>query len=96
MQCTASTVLQLFSICFFFSFQRSPYKLQNTAAEIESKYKVKTKIVDVDFTDSDKEYIPKVEKEIAGLDIGVLVGNCVLSPKEAPPPPNHSLPFYCR
>ena len=54
-------------------FLRSPYKLQNTAAEIESKFKVKTKIVDIDFCDSDLEYGPRLDKEIEGMDIGVLV-----------------------
>ncbi len=47
------------------------------AAEIESKYKVKVKLVDVDFSHDEKQYIPKIEKEIKELEIGVLVSNCL-------------------
>jgi 17beta-estradiol 17-dehydrogenase / very-long-chain 3-oxoacyl-CoA reductase len=58
---------------------RSPFKLQNVAAEIENKYTVKTKIVDIDFSSSDEQYIPRLEKELKGLEIGVLVNNVGMS-----------------
>ncbi len=58
---------------------RSPFKLQNTAAEIESRFKVKTKIVDIDFTGDDREYLPKLDQQIAGLEVGVLVNNVGVS-----------------
>lgn len=57
---------------------RTPYKLQNVAAEIETKHKVKTKIVDIDFT-SDEDVFERIEKETSGLDIGVLVNNVGMS-----------------
>ena len=45
---------------------RTPYKLQNVAAEIEEKYSgVKTKIIEVDFAKEDStSYIPKIEESI--------------------------------
>ena len=45
---------------------RTPYKLQNVAAEIEEKYPgVKTKIIEVDFAKEDStSYIPKIEESI--------------------------------
>jgi len=60
---------------------RTPYKLQNVAAEIVEKYsKVETKIVEVDFAREDPtSYIPKIEEAIKDLDIGVLVNNVGLS-----------------
>ncbi|KAK4028992.1 hypothetical protein OUZ56_022009 [Daphnia magna] len=57
---------------------RSPYKLQNVAAEIESQYKVKTKIIDVDFTNGIEIY-DRIKKEIEGLEIGVLINNVGMS-----------------
>lgn len=59
---------------------RTPFKLQNVAADIESKYKgIRTKIIDVDFTTSHETYIPRIEEAIRGLDIGVLVNNVGMS-----------------
>ncbi|TRY76514.1 hypothetical protein TCAL_03530 [Tigriopus californicus] len=58
---------------------RTPFKLQNVAAEIESKYKVKTKIIDIDFTAKDQDYIPRLQTEIKDLEIGILVNNVGLS-----------------
>ena len=58
---------------------RSAFKLQNVAADIEQKFTVKTKIVQIDFTSSDKDYGPQLEKEIADLDIGILVNNVGMS-----------------
>ena len=49
---------------------RSPYKLQNVAAEIEEKCSnVKTKIIEVDFAKEDSTtYIPKIEDSIKVID----------------------------
>ncbi|MCL4138810.1 UNVERIFIED_CONTAM: hypothetical protein GTU68_065217 [Idotea baltica] len=52
---------------------RTPFKLQNVSSEILSKYNVETKIIDVDFTKTD--IYTRIEKEIAHLDIGVLINN---------------------
>jgi len=52
---------------------RTLSKLQATAQEIESEYKVKTKVIAVDFTHTD--IYDKIGKEIEGLEIGVLVNN---------------------
>ena len=57
---------------------RTPHKLQNVAAEIAEKYKVRTKIVDIDFT-TEKEVYERIVKEIDGLEIGVLVNNVGMS-----------------
>ena len=48
---------------------RSPYKLQNVAAEIEEKYKVKTKIVDIDFTTDPAEYKKRLETDLKGIEV---------------------------
>jgi len=57
---------------------RSPYKLQNVAAEIEQKHKVKCKIVDIDFT-KDEDVFERIKKETDGLEVGVLVNNVGMS-----------------
>jgi len=57
---------------------RSPYKLQNVAADIESNYKVKTKIIDVDFTRG-LEIYERIGKELEGLEIGILINNVGMS-----------------
>jgi len=57
---------------------RTPHKLQNVGAEIAEKYKVKTKIVDIDFT-TDKEVYERIVKETVGLEVGVLVNNVGMS-----------------
>ncbi len=50
------------------------------AAEIESKFKVRTKIVDVDFANhSSKDYVPRIEAAIKDLTVGVLVNNVGMS-----------------
>lgn len=56
---------------------RTPYKLQNVAAEINSKYSKETKIIDVDFTKVD--IYERIQNELKGLDIGVLVNNVGMS-----------------
>ena len=56
-----------------FLVSRSLDKLQTVAAEIESKHKVKVKVLDIDFATDDREYAPRLEREIDGLEIGTLV-----------------------
>ncbi|KAK3874766.1 hypothetical protein Pcinc_020328 [Petrolisthes cinctipes] len=56
---------------------RTPFKLQNVAAEIKSQYGTETRIIDVDFTQTD--IYDRLEKEVAGLDVGVLVNNVGMS-----------------
>lgn len=53
---------------------RSPEKLSDVAAEIENKYKVKTKTIPVDFTGG-LEIYDKVRAELEGMEIGTLVNN---------------------
>ncbi|XP_039960029.1 very-long-chain 3-oxoacyl-CoA reductase-B [Bactrocera neohumeralis] len=57
---------------------RSLSKLEDVAKEIENKYKVETKIIDVDFQDSVEIY-DKIKAGIEGLDIGVLINNVATS-----------------
>ncbi|KAF5297826.1 hypothetical protein FQR65_LT09897 [Abscondita terminalis] len=57
---------------------RSQDKLENVASEIESAYKVETKIIPVDFTEGEKIY-HVIEKQLTGLEIGVLVNNIGIS-----------------
>jgi len=52
---------------------RTLSKLEATAKEIETDYKVETKVIDVDFTHTD--IYERIGKEIEGLQIGVLVNN---------------------
>ncbi|XP_045614631.2 very-long-chain 3-oxoacyl-CoA reductase [Procambarus clarkii] len=56
---------------------RNPFKLQNVAAEINSKYGTETKIVDVDFTKED--IYNRLESELGKMDVGVLVNNVGMS-----------------
>lgn len=57
---------------------RSVEKLEKVAAELQQKYNVETKIIESDFSEGDKIY-SNIEKELYGLDIGVLVNNVGLS-----------------
>lgn len=57
---------------------RNPEKLEDVAQEIEKKYKVKTKVVAIDFT-ADSSIYNSVKKAIDGLEIGVLVNNVGMS-----------------
>jgi len=57
---------------------RTREKLNAVAKEIESKYKVSTKVVAVDFTGGTEIY-SYIAQELAGLDIGVLVNNVGMS-----------------
>ncbi|XP_077986812.1 very-long-chain 3-oxoacyl-CoA reductase-like [Glandiceps talaboti] len=53
---------------------RTLEKLQAVAQEIESQYRVKTKIITIDFSGGQDIY-QKIKEEIEGLEIGVLVNN---------------------
>uniref|UniRef100_U5ES67 Putative 17 beta-hydroxysteroid dehydrogenase type 3 n=1 Tax=Corethrella appendiculata TaxID=1370023 RepID=U5ES67_9DIPT len=57
---------------------RSLTKLETVAKEIETEFQVQTKIIDVDFTSGPQIY-EKIEKQILGLDIGILVNNVGIS-----------------
>jgi len=57
---------------------RSLFKLQNVAREIESQYGVKTRVIDVDFTEDDTIY-RKIGAQLQDLDIGVLINNVGMS-----------------
>nr|XP_002733503.1 PREDICTED: estradiol 17-beta-dehydrogenase 12-B-like [Saccoglossus kowalevskii] len=57
---------------------RTLEKLQNVAQEIETQYKVKTKVIAVDFTKGVEIY-EEIEKELKGLEIGTLVNNVGMS-----------------
>lgn len=57
---------------------RTLAKLETLAQEIETEYKVQTKVIDVDFTKGEEIY-EKIEKQVLGLEIGVLVNNVGLS-----------------
>jgi len=57
---------------------RNPEKLEDVAQEIEKSYKVKTKVVAVDFT-ADSSIYDTVKKAIEGLEVGVLVNNVGMS-----------------
>ncbi|XP_065365153.1 very-long-chain 3-oxoacyl-CoA reductase [Calliphora vicina] len=57
---------------------RSLSKLETVAKEIADAYNVETKIVDVDFTGGQEIY-SKIQQQIEGLEIGVLVNNVGMS-----------------
>jgi len=54
---------------------RSQQKLTDVAKQIESKYKVQTKTVAVDFASNDPTIFDAVKREINGLEVGILVNN---------------------
>jgi len=56
---------------------RTLSKLEAVAKEIEETYSVKTKVIAADFTRTD--IYQMIEKELAGLDVGVLVNNVGMS-----------------
>lgn len=57
---------------------RTKEKLEIVAREIEEKFKVNTKIIEADFTEGNKIY-DNIEKQLYGLDIGILVNNVGIS-----------------
>uniref|UniRef100_A0A672RVU5 3-ketoacyl-CoA reductase n=1 Tax=Sinocyclocheilus grahami TaxID=75366 RepID=A0A672RVU5_SINGR len=56
---------------------RSQEKLDDVAKSLESAYNVETKTIAVDYGQAD--IYPKIEKGLAGLEIGVLVNNVGIS-----------------
>ncbi len=60
---------------------RTLEKLKSVAIQIEKTYKVQTKIIAVDFTKAEGIY-EKIEEQIEGLEIGVLVNNVGMSSDE--------------
>jgi len=57
---------------------RTPAKLQAVAQELGEKFKVETKVVDIDFTKDDNVQ-QRIEEEIKDLNIWVLVNNVGMS-----------------
>lgn len=57
---------------------RTKSKLEDVSKEIEDKYKVKTKIIDIDFT-QDKDAQSRIEEETKGLTVGLLINNVGMS-----------------
>lgn len=57
---------------------RTLAKLETVAKEIEAEYRIETKVIDVDFKGGPEIY-SKIEKNIEGLEIGVLVNNVGIS-----------------
>lgn len=54
---------------------RTKAKLEAVAAEIESEYHVSTKIIEADFTDDSYDAYHTIEKQLYGLEIGILINN---------------------
>jgi len=54
---------------------RSEQRLKEVAEEIESKYKVKTKVVIVDFGSKEKDIYKKIEEELIDLNVTMLINN---------------------
>ena len=54
---------------------RNSQKLNSVANEIQQKYLVQTKVITLDFKESAEDYVQSVQRDIDGLDIGVLVNN---------------------
>jgi len=57
---------------------RTKAKLISVAQEIEEKFNVQTKVVDIDFT-KDKNIQQRMEEELKDLNVGVLVNNVGMS-----------------
>ncbi|XP_046405901.1 very-long-chain 3-oxoacyl-CoA reductase [Ischnura elegans] len=57
---------------------RSMSKLEAVGQAIEEKYKVRTKLIAADFTEGATVY-QKIEKDLFGLEIGVLINNVGMS-----------------
>ena len=58
---------------------RTQSKLETAANEIQSAYKVETKVVAADFGDLDERTLSSIKAAIAGLDVGLLINNVGLS-----------------
>ncbi|XP_046668631.1 very-long-chain 3-oxoacyl-CoA reductase-like isoform X2 [Homalodisca vitripennis] len=57
---------------------RTKSKLDAVAQEIRENYKVNTKVIEADFTEGNTVY-HHIEKELYGMDVGVLINNVGLS-----------------
>jgi len=57
---------------------RNMEKLEMVAKEIEEKYEVKTKVVDIDFSKDTNAQV-RLEEETGSLDVGILVNNVGVS-----------------
>lgn len=57
---------------------RTLSKLESVAKEIEAEYCVETRVIDIDFKNGGEIY-EKIEKNIQGIEIGVLVNNVGIS-----------------
>ncbi|KAK3738848.1 hypothetical protein QZH41_015062, partial [Actinostola sp. cb2023] len=57
---------------------RTKEKLQSLETEIQSVYKVETKIIEMDFSNGAEKY-EGMEEKLAGLDIGILINNVGVS-----------------
>eukprot|EP01116_Phalansterium_solitarium_P016367 TRINITY_DN3798_c0_g1_i1.p1 TRINITY_DN3798_c0_g1~~TRINITY_DN3798_c0_g1_i1.p1 ORF type:complete len:345 (+),score=133.99 TRINITY_DN3798_c0_g1_i1:61-1035(+) len=58
---------------------RTASKLQEQARDIEAKYKVKTKVVAVDFTSTSATLLEPVKQALKDVDVGILVNNVGVS-----------------
>lgn len=58
---------------------RTKEKLEAAASEIESKYKVKTKVIPADFGSTSDATWNAIKDGLAGLDVGLLINNVGLS-----------------
>ncbi|KAJ3640123.1 hypothetical protein Zmor_003439 [Zophobas morio] len=57
---------------------RSREKLETVAKDIVSKYGIETKIIEADFTNTDRIYT-EIDKQLTGLEVGVLINNVGMS-----------------
>ena len=62
----------------FITVSRNMDKLKQVATEIEERFDVKTKVIDIDFT-KDRTAQKRIEAEIKDLNIGILVNNVGVS-----------------
>lgn len=58
---------------------RTKTKLEAVAAEIEAEYHVHTKIIEADFTNDSYDTYHAIEKELYGMEIGILINNVGMS-----------------
>ncbi|KAF6213581.1 hypothetical protein GE061_011302 [Apolygus lucorum] len=58
---------------------RSQEKLESVAKDVENQYRVSTKVIQADFASLDEHMYKRIEKELADMEVGVLVNNVGLS-----------------
>ncbi|GAV02278.1 hypothetical protein RvY_12868 [Ramazzottius varieornatus] len=61
--------------CNIVLISRTEKKLRTVAAEIETLYNVRTKILVADFTSVEEEVYPYLKRELSKLEVGTLVNN---------------------